>query len=277
MRIPATATSFTPEAAILAPGAFQRATLRHTVRPAGSKDWLLIYTLGGSGLYQFPGGTFHSRPHHVTLYRPGFFQDYQIDPKAGKWDLLFAHFSPKPEWLSWLGWPELSPGLMSLSVKDAALRRRMAARLRDMVRLHASARARNEAFAQNALEEVLLWCDSVNPRQLSEQMDSRVGKALDFLTTHLTEPFSEEKLARNAGVSASRLRHLFRRQVGNSPRQFQEGQRLQRARNLLALSRQTIGEIATELGFASPFYFTLRFKKQTGESPRAYRRRVTRA
>jgi AraC-like DNA-binding protein len=43
---------------------------------------------------------------------------------------------------------------------------------------------------------------------------------------------------------------------------------------LLTLSRQTIAEIADELGFANPFYFTLRFKKQTGQSPRAFRLRT---
>jgi AraC family transcriptional regulator, arabinose operon regulatory protein len=92
----------------------------------------------------------------------------------------------------------------------------------------------------------------------------------------MAEPFSEERLARAAGLSASRLRHLFRAQTGNSPRRFLEEQRLRRARDLLALSRQTIGEIAAELGFANPFYFTLRFKRQTGESPRAFRQRTTR-
>ena len=42
------------------------------------------------------------------------------------------------------------------------------------------------------------------------------------------------------------------------------------------MSSQTISEIALELGFQNPFYFTLRFKKQAGESPRAFRQRVTR-
>jgi AraC-like DNA-binding protein len=49
---------------------------------------------------------------------------------------------------------------------------------------------------------------------------------------------------------------------------------LRRAGELLALSRQTIAEIADEVGFANPFYFTLRFKKHTGESPRAFRLRT---
>jgi AraC family transcriptional regulator of arabinose operon len=145
-----------------------------------------------------------------------------------------------------------------------------------MIRLNAGSQSRGQVFGLNALEEVLLWCDAVNPRQASSQLDPRVRQAMDFLGAHATEPFSEERLAQAAGLSPSRLRHLFRAQTGSSPRRFQEEQRLRRARDLLALSRQTIGEIALELGFANPFYFTLRFKKQTGESPRAFRRRTIR-
>ena len=113
-----------------------------------------------------------------------------------------------------------------------------------------------------------------NLHQTVTHLDPRVRKAMDFLGQHAAEPFSEERLARAAGLSPSRLRHLFRAQVGDSPRHFQEDLRLRRARDLLAMSRQTIGEIARELGFENPFYFTLRFKKQTGESPRAFRQRI---
>ena len=83
-------------------------------------------------------------------------------------------------------------------------------------------------------------------------------------------------MARAAGLSASRLRRLFREETGSSLRHFQELQRLRKARDLLSQSRHTIAQIALELGFNNPFYFTLRFKKETGENPRAYRQRTTR-
>jgi len=274
--IPPGATSFCSPPTPLGPGSFRGSTLRHTFRPHGSKDWLLIYTLAGSGLYRFDGGEYHTRPHNLTLYRPGVFQDYQISPDTGKWDIFFAHFLPKPEWLPWLNWPEKSLGLMMLNLPEPTLRRRVILRLGDMVRVAAGSQARSQALGLNALEEVLLWCDSVNPRQTAAQLDPRIRKAMDFLCEHVVEPFSEDRLAQAVGLSPSRLRHLFRLEADNSPRHFLEEQRLRRARDLLALSRQTIGEIALELGFVSPFYFTLRFKKQTGESPRAFRQRVTR-
>jgi AraC family transcriptional regulator of arabinose operon len=276
VKTPAGATSFTPAPSPLAPGSLLGSTLRHTFRPLGSKDWLVIYTLGGSGLYRFPGGDHVTRPHDVTVFRPGVFQDYQINPEVGKWDVLYAHFFPKTDWMPWLNWPEKSVGFLALSIKEPPLRRRVVSRLRDMIRLAAGSQPRSQSLGLNALEEVLLWCDSINPHLADTQLDPRIHRALDYLGEKIGEPFSEERLARAASLSPSRLRHLFRNQTGNSPRRFLEEQRLRRARELLAMSRQTIAEIATELGFMNPFYFTLRFKKFTGESPRAFRQRVTR-
>jgi AraC family transcriptional regulator of arabinose operon len=276
MQIPRGATLFTPVAHPLNPGRLPGASLRHTFRPHGSKDWLLIYTRAGSGLYHYPGGDVATRPGDITLYRPGIFQEYSIAPSAGRWDVLYVHFLPREEWNDWLHWPEIAPGLMRLSLAEPALRRRVERTIDEMIQLANGTQARRLALGQNCLEKVLLWCDTINPRQRDAQLDPRVRRAVEYLSAHLKEPFSEEHLARVSGLSPSRLRHLFRAQAGDSPRHFLEGQRLRRAGELLALSRQTIAEIADELGFTNPFYFTLRFKKQTGESPRAFRQRTMR-
>jgi AraC family transcriptional regulator of arabinose operon len=276
MKIPSRATTYCPPVSALTPGDYRGRTIRHTFRARGTQDWLLIYTLGGSGLYRFSdGGEFRSRAGDVTLYRPGIFQDYQFDPEAGKWDLLWAHFLAPTDWLPWLNWPEIALGMMTHNLQEPALRRRIVRRLKDVNRLHASSRPRGQALALNALEEVLLWCDSINPRRSSRQPEPRITKAMDLLAGRTGEPFSEEQAASAAGLSASRFRHVFRQQVGDSARNFHERQRLGRARDLLALSRRTISEIAEEVGFSNPFYFTLRFKKFTGESPRRFRQRMT--
>jgi len=267
-------TSYRPPVVPLSVGSFQGQSIRHTVRLNGTKDWLLIYTLAGSGFYRFSEGEYRSRAGDITLYRPECFHDYQFSPRAQKWDLLYAHFLPRTEWKDWLDWPEIGPGLMRLRLDEADVRQRVVLRLKEMVRSQFLSQARKPIFGLNALEEVLLWCDSINPRLSSSFVDPRVRKSMEFLTTHLAEPFSEEQLALVSGLSASRLRHLFRAQTGDSPRHFLEEQRLRKAKELLALSRQTVSEIATELGFASPFYFSLRFKKYTGESPRAFRDRA---
>ena len=274
MKLPPGATSYCPPMSQLQTGQLLGASLRHTFRAHGSREWLLIYTRAGSGLYRFPGGEFASRRGDITLYRPGIFQDYHISPQAGKWDVIYAHFLPRDEWMAWLHWPEFFPGFMKLSITDPSLRGQVERCLHEMLLLASGTLARRLALGQNCLEKALLWCDTINPHLRDVPVDPRVRRAIEHLSAHLREPFSEERLARVAGLSPSRLRHLFRAQVGDSPRHFLESQRLRRAGELLALSRQSITEIAEELGFASPFYFTLRFKKQSGESPRAFRLRT---
>jgi len=44
-----------------------------------------------------------------------------------------------------------------------------------------------------------------------------------------------------------------------------------RAGQLLRLTPNPIKEIAMEVGYSDPFYFSLRFKRHTGLSPKAFR------
>ncbi|MEO6848528.1 MAG: helix-turn-helix domain-containing protein [Chthoniobacterales bacterium] len=273
MEIPHGATSYCPPLSPLFPGFLPGQSVRHTVRPHGTQDWLLIYTMKGAGIYRFGNEVYESRAHEVTLFRPQTPHAYQASPEKG-WDLYFAHFLPKVDWLSWLQWPEHPSGMMKLSIQDSALARRIEKRLEKVVRLYGGAQARREVFAQNAFEEVLLWCDSINPERKTVALDFRIQKAADFLCANVAQPFSEKALAKTSGLSASRLRHLFTEQMGCSPRLFQERQRMARAKHLLTYSRQTISEISEDLGFENPFYFSLRFKKETGKNPRSYRENI---
>ncbi len=273
MKNPAAATSYCPPVHAIHAGAFTGRTLRHTVRERGTEDWLLMYTLTGSGLYRLDGGQFVSRPRDATLFCPGAFQDYQCGPSTG-WNLLYVHFVPRPEWLSLLDWPERAPGLGLLRLEEVATAKRIVSGLREAVAMMNGSLLRRERFAQNALEEVLLWCDASNPKAARTEIDPRVRAAMDYLVSHLSQPFSEREMARCAGLSASRLRHLFRMEVGRSPREYLETDRLGRARDLLALSQLTVAEIAARLGFENPFYFSARFRKDAGESPRSFRNRI---
>jgi len=67
----------------------------------------------------------------------------------------------------------------------------------------------------------------------------------------------------------SRLREIT--PLDMPPQQFIEQQRIRRATELLEHSGYSIAEISSRVGFDSPFYFSRRFKKATGQSPRAFR------
>ena len=261
-----------PPFAQITSGYFREGRGYHTRRPHGTQDWLLILTLGGAGRFQGAEGDFIARENEVTLYRPGAFQDYKTDADTGNWELVWAHFLPRPYVLPLLDFPEVAPGLLHLQLlADHPDTLRLTERLKAMQRYSLSAVARREEFALNALEEALLLCDLQNPNALQSRLDPRIRQAMEFLSVHLHETLTMQSVAEGCAMSLSRFGHLFREQTGETPGQFLERQRMERARQLLRFTSRTVTAIAEEVGYESAFYFTNRFRKLVGMSPRDYR------
>ncbi len=264
-------------------GHFRRKRGYYAWRPRGTKDWLLIYTVSGQGRFGYvntdgSNGQIISRPGDMIALRPGTLHDYGVEPELQQWELLWAHFHPRPQWHALLNWPQASSGargLMRLQLSSRNLRARIHHRLKDVHRWAGGVARQRIEFAFNALEEVLLWCDTVNLHGKTP-LDPRIEQAMDQACADLSQPISIPAMANVAGLSASRFAHLFRQSLGISPRHWIELQRINRARQLLELTDLPIKQIAADVGFESPFYFSLRFTHYHGKSPRRYRADITR-
>jgi AraC family transcriptional regulator of arabinose operon len=256
----------------IATGHYRERGTYYAHRASGTSDWLLIYTVSGAGRFGHVMGHIVTRPHEIILLRPRTLHDYGLVPPGRRWELLWAHFHPRPDWAPLLSFPEVAPGLGHLAIHDEELRPRIVARLLDMHRLATSSLRQSASLAMNALEEVLLWCDLVNPNAKTRPIDPRIRKAADYISEDPSRPISLDRLAARSALSRSRFSYLFRSQMGKTPQQLQEEHRIHMACQLLLLTARPIGQIAQDLGFSSPYYFSLRFKRATGKSPRAYRR-----
>jgi AraC-like DNA-binding protein len=177
---------------------------------------------------------------------------------------------PRPEIIKWLAWPELSPGVRHLrlppELRGDVLRELVFA---DFV-LRAS-QPQSQFLAVNGVERALLFCHRANPRADHPLWHPRIQQAVDHLARNLGERQSLADAARRFGFSRSRFAALFRRQVGQTPGQYLEAQRLTQARHLLAYTNRTLAQIAEQTGFSSPYYLSLRFKRHQGQSPRTFR------
>ena len=244
-----------------------------TVRDHGAQDWLLFYTLAGSGRIAHLDGPLLSRPGDCVILPPGLPHDYRIAPSCEEWEFLWTHFIPWPHWMGLLSWPQTYRGIKYLHVSDQSGHERIRAALERMHSLRNSALQQRELFAMNALEEALLWLNSQNPDLDRSRFDSRVATAMDFICANIARAPTLAIIATACGLSAPRLSHLFRAQVGMAPVAYLEQQRMNRARELLEISALRVSEIAVMLGYESPFYFSRRFTKYTGQSPREYRGR----
>jgi AraC family transcriptional regulator len=83
---------------------------------------------------------------------------------------------------------------------------------------------------------------------------------------------SLEALARRAGWSRFHLHRAFRRVVGETPKQYTQRVRLERAAARLVVSNDSVLRVALAAGFASHEVFARAFRRRFGCSPAKYRR-----
>lgn len=259
-----------PPGSTMLTGHFRRGNDYGTVRPQGSDDWLIIDTVAGGG--RFAGGGFATRAGDVVLLRPGHPHDYRTDPACGTWDLVWAHVLMRDAWLDLIAWPEPVPGLLHLRLAGAA-HAAVTACLDEADTWARGAAPQRERLALNAIERALLLAAQANPHAPGGRRDPRLVEAQDLMLADLAAPLSVQALARRVGLSPSRFAHRFRAEVGDSPGRWLEGERLRRAAALLDATTRAIADIAVEVGFPDPFYFSQRFRRWAGLSPRAWRRR----
>lgn len=86
-----------------------------------------------------------------------------------------------------------------------------------------------------------------------------------------SENIPKSQIARECSVSESGLRKIFKNQIGISPTQYRQKEKLSRAKHLLESTDMPVGEISDKLNFYDVAYFCKFFHKQTGMSPKQYR------
>ena len=78
-------------------------------------------------------------------------------------------------------------------------------------------------------------------------------------------------MAKAINVSTNYLSAIFSQSMGQSFVEYLTMKRMTRAKQFLRQSNKRSGEIAAEVGYKDPRYFSFVFKKTQGCTPREYR------
>lgn len=98
---------------------------------------------------------------------------------------------------------------------------------------------------------------------------SCIRKGIDLLEQD--SDLSITEIAAECGVSECYFRRLFQEYSGESPINFRQKHRIEKAKQLLLSDEHyTVGEIAEELGFSDIYHFSKTFKKLCGMSPNKF-------
>jgi AraC-like DNA-binding protein len=101
--------------------------------------------------------------------------------------------------------------------------------------------------------------------------DPVVGQALRMLYADPARPWTVAALADAAGVSRAALARRFNELVGEPPMTFLTGWRIALAADLLREPGATVGSVARQVGYGSPFALSTAFKRVRGISPQQHR------
>ncbi|WP_284232393.1 AraC family transcriptional regulator [Mycobacterium antarcticum] len=117
------------------------------------------------------------------------------------------------------------------------------------------------------------WFDSDEqaPTWWHAERDPLVGPALRLVYNNPEHPWTVANLAAAVGSSRALFARRFTEQVGEPPISFLTGWRLALAADLLRASEDTIGSVARQVGYGTPFALSSAFKRRYGLSPNAFR------
>ena len=125
-------------------------------------------------------------------------------------------------------------------------------------------------------EAALRLCEMVRETRRQDTGNVHVEKAKHYLTDHLTQEIRTEDIAEAVGLSPYHLSRLFKTHTGLTIREYLARERIEAAKQLLAVSDRTIPQIASLLRFCDQSYFTMVFRRQTGQTPGEYRNKYIR-
>jgi AraC-like DNA-binding protein len=97
--------------------------------------------------------------------------------------------------------------------------------------------------------------------------ERRILQARTILEREFSNPPSLIQLARLVGLNEFKLKQGFKECVGNTVHGYAVQLRMEKARELLYAAQLPVGDIALQVGYKSPAYFTAAFKKHYGVLP----------
>ena len=129
------------------------------------------------------------------------------------------------------------------------------------------------------MEELALYVRRILEKAVElrdQESDNQGRKALKKALEYIDENYTQETLSLNTvagevGVSANYFSAIFSQAMDVTFVEYVTQKRMEKAKKLLRQTEKHSGDIALEVGYKDPHYFSFVFKKTQGCTPREYR------
>lgn len=233
-------------------------------------DWeyQLLYIRDGSGVIEFrrgkpiplPAGT-------LVILHPGEWHRYRPDSEVGWEEAYIGIGGTLLERMVDAPFFTTTPTLVSLPPGGWFDRELLAL----VEEIQSDSAERPYTLALKTITLIASVVERARTYKAADAHNISIRKITSHIEQHLAEVLDFQALAAAHGMGYSLFRQRFRAYTGLAPLEYQNALRIRRAMHLLTSSDAPVAQIAADLGFNSPAYFTRFFHKSTGLSPRNYR------
>lgn len=117
--------------------------------------------------------------------------------------------------------------------------------------------------------------EGVKVHHSSKLRDFYIHEAIEFVEHNFQNDISVEDIADVCGLNRSYFGKIFKEALGKSPQEFLLNYRMVKAAELLKLTKLSVGDISSAVGYGNQLHFSRAFKNIYGVSPKKWRTEQT--
>lgn len=136
---------------------------------------------------------------------------------------------------------------------------------------------RNELHADELfnLKDIMQWIID-EYRKITSTKDeinysTKVELTLRYIHENYQRDFTINEIGEKLSISGDHLRHIFKKETGNTIIDYLTWYRIEQSKKLLQKEEYKIYEIGEMIGYKTSQYFSLVFKRMTGATPKEYK------
>jgi AraC family L-rhamnose operon transcriptional activator RhaR/AraC family L-rhamnose operon regulatory protein RhaS len=236
-----------------------------------------IHTINGKDYFISPGDVCvlkeedtheMKETNHLYLYNIGFNYDHILRPKR--------HLFQLPGYLALFEFDPLHNGHQSFKSRLQLEAEEIAYLSNLLTRMLEEKRSQSSGYIPILyayFDQLVVYLSRQYERRQPKkaQQAQLVSVILSFIHQNYTSAVSLETLASLTNLSTNHFLRLFKSTLRQTPMDYINHYRVQKACDLLRYNSQPITNIAMEVGFSDSNYFSRVFKKCMGQTPREYR------
>lgn len=252
-------------------GYYPHATGHFRQRTEGCKQHILIYCREGEGWYNIGKGKRNVKKNDFFVIEADIPHAYAAST-TNPWSIYWLHFTG-----------EQSNAFTSLFNKTINIDDAPSARFEERIQLFSEILVNLEmGYSIENMEYITLclWHLLGSFRYIPQFREINkpkpqdiIQKTISFMKSNLNKQLTLEEIANYVNYSPNYLSSIFTQKSGLSLINYFNQLKIQKACQLLDFTNKSIKEIAFELAFNDPYYFSKVFTKHMNFSPKSYRKK----